>query len=160
MADTIYLDNTMSRYILSWDDFRRVQRAAAIRRDYAASVAESRGETGQVGTIYPCGLVESSAVSGQTWRLVRRGGGGPVEAPVLDAYQRAVVDHESGPLLVLAGPGTGKTTTIVETVVDRIERRGLDPERVLILTFSRKAAGELRERITGRMRRTTRTPWP
>ena len=59
---------------------------------------------------------------------------------------------------MLAGPGTGKTTTIVETVVDRIERRGVDPERVLVLTFSRKAAGELRERITGRLRRTTRTP--
>ncbi|MBB5081042.1 superfamily I DNA/RNA helicase/RecB family exonuclease [Nonomuraea endophytica] len=61
-------------------------------------------------------------------------------------------------MLVLAGPGTGKTTTVVETVVDRIERRGMDPERVLILTFSRKAAGELRERVTGRLRRTTRTP--
>lgn len=69
-----------------------------------------------------------------------------------------MVAHESGPLLVLAGPGTGKTTTIVETVVDRVERRGLDPERVLVLTFSRKAAEELRERVTGRMRRTTRTP--
>ncbi|GGO25807.1 DNA helicase [Microbispora rosea subsp. aerata] len=79
-------------------------------------------------------------------------------APVLDEHQRAVVEHESGPLLVLAGPGTGKTTTIVETVVDRVERRGVDPERVLVLTFSRKAAGELRERITARMRRTTRTP--
>ncbi|GAA2897414.1 ATP-dependent DNA helicase [Streptosporangium fragile] len=66
--------------------------------------------------------------------------------------------HESGPLLVLAGPGTGKTTTIVESVVDRIERRGVDPERVLVLTFSRKAAEELRERITARVRRTTRTP--
>ncbi|MCW2876212.1 MAG: Superfamily and helicase-like protein [Sphaerisporangium sp.] len=66
--------------------------------------------------------------------------------------------HEGGPLLVLAGPGTGKTTTIVESVVDRVERRGADPERVLVLTFSRKAAEELRERITGRMRRTTRTP--
>ncbi|MFI7055718.1 ATP-dependent helicase [Streptosporangium canum] len=77
---------------------------------------------------------------------------------MLDEHQRAVVAHESGPLLVLAGPGTGKTTTIVETVVDRIERRGVDPERVLVLTFSRKAAEELRERITGRMRRTTRTP--
>lgn len=97
-------------------------------------------------------------MSGQTWRLVRRGGGGAAAVPVLDEHQRAVVEHQSGPLLVLAGPGTGKTTTIVETVVDRIERRGLDPERVLILTFSRKAAGELRERITGRMRRTTRTP--
>ena len=69
-----------------------------------------------------------------------------------------MVQHQSGPLLVLAGPGTGKTTTIVESVVDRIERRGVDPERVLILTYSRKAAGELRERVTGRLRRTTRTP--
>ncbi|MEZ0076730.1 ATP-dependent helicase [Planotetraspora sp. GP83] len=97
-------------------------------------------------------------MSGQNYRLVRRGGVGRRAVPVLDEHQRAVVEHESGPLLVLAGPGTGKTTTIVETVVDRIERRGVDPERVLVLTFSRKAAGELRERITGRMRRTTRTP--
>ncbi|WP_171074699.1 ATP-dependent helicase [Nonomuraea basaltis] len=77
---------------------------------------------------------------------------------MLDEHQRAVVEHQSGPLLVLAGPGTGKTTTIVESVVDRIERRGVDPERVLILTFSRKAAEELRQRVTGRLRRTTRTP--
>ena len=37
----------------------------------------------------------------------------------LDAAQQAVVDHAGGPLLVLAGPGTGKTATIVETVADR-----------------------------------------
>lgn len=77
---------------------------------------------------------------------------------MLDEHQRAVVGHPGGPLLVLAGPGTGKTTTIVESVVDRIERRGTDPERVLILTFGRKAAGELRRRVTARLRRTTRTP--
>jgi superfamily I DNA/RNA helicase/RecB family exonuclease len=77
---------------------------------------------------------------------------------VLDEHQRRVVAHAGGPLLVLAGPGTGKTTTIVETVVDRIQTRGVDPERVLVLTFGRKAAGEVRERITGRLRRTTRTP--
>ncbi|MFG2005930.1 ATP-dependent helicase [Spirillospora sp. NPDC048911] len=77
---------------------------------------------------------------------------------MLDEQQRRVVEHAGGPMLVLAGPGTGKTTTIVEAVVDRIENRGVDPERVLVLTFSRKAAGELRERITGRLQRTTRTP--
>ena len=91
------------------------------------------------------------------YRLVRR----PLPtAPAarLDEAQQAVVDHASGPLLVLAGPGTGKTTTIVAAVADRIERRGLDPERVLVLTFSRKAAAELRERITARLRRTTREP--
>jgi superfamily I DNA/RNA helicase len=82
----------------------------------------------------------------------------PDEAPVLDKAQRAVVDHVGQPLLVLAGPGTGKTTAIVETVVDRITRRGVDPERMLVLTFSRKAAEELRERITTRLHRTTREP--
>ncbi|MFC0037569.1 UvrD-helicase domain-containing protein [Actinomadura rayongensis] len=89
---------------------------------------------------------------------MRRAGPSRVAAPELDERQRRVVEHDGGPLLVLAGPGTGKTTTIVEAVVERIENRNVDPERVLVLTFSRKAAGELRQRITGRLRRTTRTP--
>ncbi|MBW9210987.1 ATP-dependent helicase [Mumia sp. zg.B21] len=83
---------------------------------------------------------------------------GRAPAPVLDPHQQAVVDHEGGPLLVLAGPGTGKTTTLVETVVDRIERRGLRPEQALVLTFSRKAAEELRHRIATRLDRTVATP--
>src|SRR6266516_2691388 len=91
------------------------------------------------------------------YHLVRSPGRG-AKAPTLDTAQRAVVDHGGGPLLVLAGPGTGKTTTIVETVADRIMGRGIDPERVLVLTFSRKAAEELRERITARLHRTTREP--
>jgi superfamily I DNA/RNA helicase/RecB family exonuclease len=77
---------------------------------------------------------------------------------VLDPAQAQVVSHTGGPLLVLAGPGTGKTTAIVETVVDRIAGRGLDPDRVLVLTFSRKAAQELRARITLRLNRTTTEP--
>ncbi|MEU9077258.1 ATP-dependent helicase [Kitasatospora sp. NPDC004745] len=72
------------------------------------------------------------------------------DPPVLDAYQRAVVEHAGGPLLVLAGPGTGKTTTLVEAVARRIED-GTDPERILVLTFSRKAAMELRDRMSGRL---------
>jgi len=91
------------------------------------------------------------------YRLVRRPWPA-TPAARLDEAQQAVVDHTGGPLLVLAGPGTGKTTTIVAAVADRIERRGIDPERVLVLTFSRKAAAELRERITARLRRTTREP--
>ena len=79
-------------------------------------------------------------------------------APRLDDAQQRVVDHKGGPLLVLAGPGTGKTTTIVEAVAERIERRGTDPERILVLTFSRKAAAELRDRITARLGRTTSEP--
>ena len=91
------------------------------------------------------------------YRLLRRPA--PPPGPLrLDAAQQAVVDHPGGPLLVLAGPGTGKTTAIVAAVVHRITQRQIDPERVLVLTFSRKAAQELRERITTRLRRTTRQP--
>ncbi|MGW6744539.1 ATP-dependent helicase [Streptomyces sp. NPDC055025] len=74
----------------------------------------------------------------------------PVDPPELDAAQRGVVDHGSGPLLVLAGPGTGKTTTLVESVAERVGR-GTDPERILVLTFSRKAAVELRDRMAVRL---------
>ncbi|MCM1977056.1 ATP-dependent DNA helicase [Streptomyces sp. G1] len=69
-----------------------------------------------------------------------------VDPPLLDAAQRSVVEHETGPLLVLAGPGTGKTTTLVESVARRIAG-GTDPARILVLTFSRKAAVELRDRM-------------
>jgi superfamily I DNA/RNA helicase/RecB family exonuclease len=95
------------------------------------------------------------------YRLVRRplaGAGAAGGPPRLDQAQQQVVDHAAGPLLVLAGPGTGKTTTIVAAVADRIENRGIAPERILVLTFSRKAAAELRERITARLHRTTREP--
>ncbi|MGW4564745.1 ATP-dependent helicase [Streptomyces sp. NPDC004561] len=83
------------------------------------------------------------------YRLVRTRPARP-DPPPLDAAQRAVVDHRSGPLLVLAGPGTGKTTTLVESVAARIARGG-DPERILVLTFSRKAAVDLRDRMALRI---------
>ncbi len=90
-----------------------------------------------------------------TYRLVRPDAA--VEVPTLDEHQRRVVDHPGGPLLVLAGPGTGKTTTLVEAIVDRIDGRGAHPDEVLALTFSRKAAEQLRDRVTARLGRTTAT---
>ncbi|MFE4688632.1 ATP-dependent helicase [Streptomyces sp. NPDC056749] len=84
-----------------------------------------------------------------TYRLVRTPPGS-VDPPLLDAPQRAVVDHRDGPLLVLAGPGTGKTTTLVEAVARRVAR-GADPARILVLTFSRKAAVGLRDRMAARL---------
>lgn len=105
-------------------------------------------------------MSSSSSTSGLSHPPVRRGSRGAyrlvrtpparVDPPSLDAAQRSVVDHGSGPLLVLAGPGTGKTTTLVESVAARIARGG-DPERILVLTFSRKAAVELRDRLALRI---------
>jgi superfamily I DNA/RNA helicase/RecB family exonuclease len=98
------------------------------------------------------------AVSPVSRFRLTRGPAATVPALELDAQQRHVVTHRGGPLLVLAGPGTGKTTTIVEAVADRVTRDGLDPERVLVLTFSRRAVADLRDRIAVRLARTVREP--
>ena len=85
-----------------------------------------------------------------TWRLTRAIEQSASE-PRLDAAQRRVVEHRVGALLVLAGPGTGKTTTLTEAVVARLTGTdALKPSEVLVLTFARKAAGEIRERIIRR----------
>ena len=91
------------------------------------------------------------------YTLVRRAAAGG--APLLDPGQRAVVAHRGGPLLVLAGPGTGKTTTLVEAVLDRMSGEGaVRPEEILVLTFSRAAAAELRDRIGARLGETVGVP--
>lgn len=77
----------------------------------------------------------------------------PAVPAVLDDQQRRVVEHRHGPLLVLAGPGTGKTTTIVESICARLgdEADPLPADSLLALTFGRKAATELRDRVTSRL---------
>lgn len=77
----------------------------------------------------------------------------PIAPAILDPQQQQVVDHRTGPLLVLAGPGTGKTTTIVEAITARITDPSdpLEPGAVLALTFGRRAAGELRDKVVQRL---------
>ncbi|MFB9448597.1 ATP-dependent helicase [Dactylosporangium vinaceum] len=89
----------------------------------------------------------------RAYRLVRRG---PVPAaPVFaDPWQRLVVEHTRGPLLVVGGPGTGKTSTLVEAVAQRVAE-GADPEKILVLTFGRRGAVRLRDRIEGRLGRSS-----
>lgn len=64
----------------------------------------------------------------------------------LTAMQREAARQE-GPVVVLAGAGTGKTKTLVAGVVDRIVRRGMPAHRILAVTFTNKAADEMRTRI-------------
>ncbi|MET3803456.1 superfamily I DNA/RNA helicase [Nakamurella sp. UYEF19] len=81
----------------------------------------------------------------------------PASAPVsLTAEQLQVTVNTAPRLRVLAGPGTGKTTTLVEAVAHRVEVGGVSPEEILVLTFSRRAAAELSGRISRRLRLTTR----
>src|SRR5256885_16365357 len=66
-------------------------------------------------------------------------------AAELNAEQAAAAAHAAGPLLIIAGAGTGKTRTLVYRVAHLIER-GVAPERVLLLTFTRRAAHEMLSR--------------
>src|SRR5688572_15517717 len=87
----------------------------------------------------------------RAYRLVRRAA--PAAVPVgADPWQRLVVEHRTGPLLVVGGPGTGKTSTLVEAVAARVAD-GVDPERILVLTFGRRGAVRLRDRIEARLGR-------
>lgn len=81
-------------------------------------------------------------------------------APELTDEQRRVVEHNEGPLLVLGGPGTGKTTAVVEAAVRHIRHGATTPGAAppLVVTFSRQAALDLRTRITGRGGHTALTP--
>ncbi|HYU16682.1 MAG TPA: UvrD-helicase domain-containing protein, partial [Candidatus Acidoferrum sp.] len=60
--------------------------------------------------------------------------------------QRRVIEHGGGPLLVVAGPGTGKTRTVVERIA-HLARAGVSPRAITAISFTRKAAGELGERL-------------
>ena len=65
----------------------------------------------------------------------------------LDPEQRAAAGAEPGPVLVVAGPGTGKTRTLTHRLAYLVRERGLAAERCLAISFTRRACGELRERL-------------
>ena len=67
----------------------------------------------------------------------------------LNDEQRAAVLCTDAPLVIVAGPGTGKTRTLTVRIAHLILEKAVAPESVLAITFTNKAAGEMRERLDG-----------
>ncbi len=83
----------------------------------------------------------------------RLAGGGSAAAGAADSTaglnraQREAVTHSGGPLIVLAGPGTGKTRVITHRIAHLVRERGADPSSIVAVTFTLRAAEQLRERL-------------
>jgi superfamily I DNA/RNA helicase len=108
-------------------------------------------------------VLDSVAGEGASTPLLVRPPRVAVPEPEWEAAARWVLEHDAGPLRVVGGPGTGKTTLLLAAAARHI-RSGAEPERVLLLVGSRRAAGELRARLTTLVHgtadgaRTTREP--
>ncbi|WP_431878148.1 ATP-dependent helicase [Micromonospora marina] len=108
------------------------------------------------GVTHDAGAGQGMGRSGGPAEVEPRSGGSagdaahPEPGTNADAVQAEVVAHTDGPMLVVGGPGTGKTSTLVEAVAARVAE-GVDPERILVLTFGRRGATELRHRIEARI---------
>ena len=67
--------------------------------------------------------------------------------------QREAIRTTDGPLLIIAGPGTGKTYTLIQRAIFMIQEKGVRPENLFLATFTEKAAKELLTRLTDEIRK-------
>jgi DNA helicase-2/ATP-dependent DNA helicase PcrA len=65
----------------------------------------------------------------------------------LNENQKKAVVHKDGPCMVLAGPGSGKTTVITKRIEYMIDKHHVNPEKILVITFSKAAAKEMQSRF-------------
>jgi uncharacterized protein (TIGR00375 family) len=125
----------------------------ALDRLRSGRVLKKSGYDGEYGVIrlFEPGEIRSRTVAAPRFEM----GADPVPAdpvPVdpdpVDPDQQAAAEAPDGPLLIIGGPGTGKTRTLIHRIAHLISERGVDPGHCLAVTFSRRAAAEMQERLS------------
>ena len=77
----------------------------------------------------------------------------------LNCEQQAAVKHIEGPNLIVAGPGSGKTRVLTHKIAYLIKEVGVSPQNILGITFTNKAANEIKERVNNLLDGGIRVPW-
>ena len=145
--------------------------AEGVRRMRAGQVIRKAGYDGEYGVISLFAPGELEMLSGQTSLLgpaapaarakprTRAAAptpaplpeAGPAPAPAPNPEQDAAIRTQAACTAVIAGPGTGKTRTLVSRIAWLIEHEGVSPSRITAVTFTRQAAAEMLERLTDRL---------
>lgn len=150
--------------------------AEGVRRLRAGQVTRTGGYDGEYGKIILFEPAEREALQGQLSlfsapassaqtqsaavpsapRTLQASTGSPGEAPpakteLLNEEQRSAVQTDAPAVAVIAGPGTGKTKTLVARIAHLIEARGVKPTEITAVTFTNQAAAEMRERLAARL---------
>lgn len=111
------------------------------------SVAPGANLAGQLGEPAACPVLASAAPPVSDASLAMRRIAAQAILDQLDPEQRAAAEAVEGPVLIVAGPGTGKTRTLTHRLAHLVANCGVPPQACLALTFSRRAADEMRERL-------------
>ena len=115
------------------------------------SPAEREDLKGQVSLFGAEAPKAAKTARGRVAKPARSGEEGAAPTGGLNGAQRTAASAEEATVAVLAGPGTGKTHTLVERVAWLVEERGAKPSELTAVTFTNRAAGELRARLEGRL---------